>query len=466
MRRTITIILIVIAVGVLAFFGWRQVRKTQAAANSNYQTVKLSRGDLTASVGATGTVHANQTAIINWQTSGRVASVDAEVGDQVKVNQELAALDEQSLSQSVILARADLVTAKRNLDQLLNSDLARAQAQQALIAAQKALDDAYTKRESKDYARASTNTIDELRANYILAEDNVTKATELYDKVDNRPEDDPVRAEAFSQLAAARKNRDRALANLNYVLGKPDNQEIAEADANVMVAQAKVVDAQREYDRLKNGADPSDIEAAKARIAALELTLGMIQVESPIEGTVTEVSTNPGDQVAPGVTAFRVDDLSRLLVDVQITEVDINRIRVGEPATMSFDAILDKEYSGKVVEVARVGEAAQGVVNFQVTIELNNQDGAVRPGMTAAVNIITDLAENVLLVPNRAIRLMNGQRVVWVMRNEQPEMVNIELGRTSDINSEVISTNLKEGDLLVLNPPTQRLGSGGLRGGF
>jgi len=368
MRRTVITIIVILVVGVAAFFGYRQFQRAQAAANTNYQTTTVTRGDLTASVGATGTVRSNQTAMVTWKTTGEVNQVNVEVGQQVTSSQELATLDPKSLSQSVILAQADLVTARRSLEQLLNSEVAQAQANQSLILARKALDDAIEKRQSKDYARASSATVDELRANYVLAQDGVGNAEALYDKVDGLPEDDPNRAHAFSQLAVARKNRDRALANLNYVLGMPDSQEIDEADATVALAQAKLHDAEREWDRLRDGPDPDDVAAAEARITALEATLDSVKLEAPIAGTITEVNLNVGDQAAPGSAVIRIDDLSRLLVDVQVTEVDINRIKVGQPATMSFDAILEKEYSGRVTEVAQVGNAVQGVVNFNVTI--------------------------------------------------------------------------------------------------
>ncbi len=454
MKRRVIIIAILLILAVLGFFGYRQYRQAQGASGSQYQTVELNRGDLTASVGATGTVRANQTAILTWQLTGQVAEVGVEVGNLVQPDQLLASLDEKSLPQNVILARADLVAAQRDLDQLLNSDVARAQANQTLVAAQKELEDAQEKRESKNYDRALPATVDEARANLVIAEDAVKRATELYDKVDDRAEDDPVRAEAFAQLAAARKNRDRQLANLNWLLGRPDNLEVAEADARVMLAEANLKDAQREYARLQNGVDPRDVEAAQARIAGLEAVLDMVRLKAPIGGTVTEVSIKAGDQVAPSSAAFRIDDLSRLLVDVEITEVDINRVRVGQPAMMTFDAIPDEEFSGQVVQVAQVGIPSQGVVNFTVTIELNNQAGVVRPGMTAAVNIITDLVENVLVVPNRAVRLRDGKRVVYVLRDGVPVMTEIQLGLNSDVQSELVGGDVNEGDRLVLNPPT------------
>jgi HlyD family secretion protein len=461
MKRTIITLLIIAALAALGFFGYQWFQQRQAAANTNFQTAEVIRGDLTASVGATGTVRSNQTALLNWQLTGKVGEVNVSLGDLVQSGDILAALDEKSLPQAVILARADLVTARRTLENLQNSDVARAQANQALVLARKELDAALEQRESKNFGRASTATIDQLRADLVLAEDAVTKAEAFYDRFDGLNEDDPNRAAAFSQLAVARRNRDRALANLNYALGKPNDQEISEADARIELAQARVKDAEREWDRLREGPDPDDIAAAQARITALEATLDQVRLEAPFAGTVTSVQVNPGDQAAPGSPIFRIDDLSRLLVDVQVTEVDINRINVGQPATMSFDAILDEEFSGKVIEVAQVGNVVQGLVNFNVTIQLDDTGGKVRPGMTAAVNIVTDLVENALIVPNRAVRLREGERVVFLLVDNQPVMTPITLGRTADTVSEVVGGEIKEGDVLVLNPPQQSFQPGG-----
>ncbi len=458
MRRAVIILVIIAVLATAIFFAFQRFQQAAAAAATNYQTVTLERGDLTASVGSTGTVHANQSTVVGWQLSGKVGTVDVSVGDVVQEGQVLATLDEKSLPQSVILARADLIAARRTRDELLNSSVARAQANQALVLAQKEMEDALEKRESKNYDRASPATVDEARANLVVAEDAVSRALELYDRVDDRGADDPVRAEAFAQLSAARRNRDRQLANLNWLLGRPDTIEVSEADARVTLAEANLADAQREWDRLKDGPDPDDVAAAEARIAALESTLAQVLLEAPFAGTITQVNIKAGDQASPGGNpAFRIDDLSRLLVDVEITEVDINRIRPGQPAMMTFDAIPEKEYSGRVAEVASIGNSAQGMVNFTVTIELNSVDADVRPGMTAAVNIVTDLVENVLLVPNRAVRLRGGQRVVYVLRNGNPlpQMVEINLGLTSDTTSELVSGDVREGDVLVLNPPTQ-----------
>jgi HlyD family secretion protein len=186
----------------------------------------------------------------------------------------------------------------------------------------------------------------------------------------------------------------------------------------------------------------------------------MARVVSPFAGTVTESHTLPGDQVSAGATAFRVDNLSSLLVDVQVSEVDINSISIGQPVTLTFDAILGKQYHGEIVEVSQAGTVEEGVVNFTVTVELTDADSLVKPGMTAGVNIVVEEMQDVLLVPNRAVRLVDGERVIYLLEGEQPVKKEIRLGSSSDTMSVVAGGDVQEGDLIILNPPAE-FGPGG-----
>ncbi len=297
--------------------------------------------------------------------------------------------------------------------------------------------------------------MDEARTNLELAKIEAKEAERVYDMFDHLEVDNPQRMNAYSRYLAAQRNLQRAQANLNYLESLPDPLEVEKADANLAVAEANLKEAEREWERLKDGPDPDDIKAAEARIAAIEATLAQVRLQAPFGGTITAVNIKPGDQVNPGTQAFRIDDLSRLLVDVQVPEIDINRIQVGQPARLTFDAIPGKEYSGKVVEVGQVGTAVAGVVNFTVTIELEDADEAVRPGMTAAVNIVVDQIENALIVPNRAVRLRDGKRVVYLLKDGAATPVPITIGAISDAYSEVIDGELQEGDAVILNPPAQ-----------
>jgi HlyD family secretion protein len=453
-RRLLIIIPILVVVG--GFFAYRAYSQSQqSAALTTLQTVEVSLGSLTATVGATGTVRPNQSAVLVFQTSGTVGTVFGLVGVLVEDGEVLANLDQSSLSSQMIMAQADLVAAQRALDDLLHSEQARAMAQQAVPQAQDALKDAnYRLRVRQEGNRASRNTIDAARANLVLAEDNVDRAEGDYNAVSGRSENDAGRALALSKLVTARQQRDATLRNLNWYTGHPTAIQQALLDADVAIAEAQLADAEREWERLKNGPDLADISAAEARIAAAEANLRTSRIESPFKGTITSVDIKPGDQVSPGSTAFGLADLSRLLVDVDVSEVDINRVQLGQPVTLSFDAVLDRMYQGKVIGNDLTGNIVQGVVNFEVTVELLDADEAIKSGMTAAVNIVVEQIENALIVPNRAVRVQEGERVVYVRRGETLELVRIRLGVSSDTHSEVIESGLQEGDQVVLNPPS------------
>ena len=221
------------------------------------------------------------------------------------------------------------------------------------------------------------------------------------------------------------------------------------------MAEARLNDARREYERLLQGEDSAEVAAAKARVEAAQATLNQAYLTAPFNGTITQSNLVEGDQVTAGTAGFRIDDLSSLLVDVQVSEVDINSVSVGQSATLTFDAILDKTYQGIVVQVGQAGETVQGVVSFTVTVELTDVDELVKPGMTTAVNIVVEEVQDVILIPNRAVRLIDGQRVVYVLRDNQPLPITVTLGASSDTFSELASGDINEGDLIILNPPAQ-----------
>lgn len=456
--RNIIILVVLAGVAAAAFLIYRQ---QTATTDSQWQTATAARGRLTATVGATGVVRANQTAIVAWQTSGRVGEVNVGVGDVVKADEVLAQLSKSSLAQNIILAEADLVNARRALENLKQSGTARAQAQVALANAQRAFEDAKQKYQGISFRRGTEASIEKTEADLKLAENQVANASRFYDALSSLPDDNSDKAQAKSALNAAILNRDRLRATLNYLTGKPSTQDGLELEARYLLAEAQLADAQREWDRLKDGPDPDDIAAAEARIASIEATLALSTIKAPFAGTITQSQPMIGDQVTPGTVAFRIDDLSRLLVDVRVSEIDINSIQPGQAVTLSFDAILNSEYQGVVVEVDPVGTQGAGVIDFAVTVELTNPDGSIRPGMTAAVNILVNELQDVLLVPNRAVRFIEGKRVVYVLRGDTPEPVTVILGASSDLTSEVIGGDLKEGDLIVLNPPTSFAGPGG-----
>lgn len=405
-RRTWIIVGIVAAIAVVAIVVITRNGSKQA---TTFQTATVGRGSLVAAVGATGTVHAKQSGILTWWTTGVVDKVNVAVGDHVSRTDVLASLDKASLNQSVILAEADLASAQKELDNLLNSDTARAQAIRALDDAETAYTKAY------NYRMNLNGRIDIVEA-YLV----------------------------------------NGIPKVRHTKGYADKETIADADEKLTLAKAQLDDARRNADRLKNGADPVDVAAAQARVSAAKATLVTAFIVAPFDGTVTQAVPTVGDEVSAGTVAFRMDDLTHLLVDVQVSEVDINTVEVGQDATLTFDAVLGRTepYHGKVVQVSEAGDTVQGVVNFVVTVELTDADEFVKPGMTAAVNIIIKEQNDVVLIPNRAVRLVDTDRAVYLLVDNKPKLVKVQLGSTDGTNSVLVSGDIKEGDPVILNPPS------------
>jgi HlyD family secretion protein len=468
----VTLLIVVLAVVAVAYV-LLQKRNTDTAA-VQYQTVRVAKGALTASIGATGTVRSNQVTILSWKTSGTIGNVNVQAGDEVKTGDVLASLLPDANQSSM---QASLVTAQENLAQL-TSPVAVANARLAVTTAQKNVVDTQTALNNTQYWQ-NESMIQDYYAKYVIAKDNLDKAQTAYDNakvgqyINNKNE-----AIAYQTLYNAKQ----AYNNANYYYSlysqAPTQRQMDEAQANLDLANATLKEAQIYLSVLTGGTAPSDatgaslarLDQARMAVQNAQKNLDMFKITAPFSGMITEVFGMAGDQVAPTISAFRVDDMSQLKVDVQVSEVDINNIQVGQPVSLTFDAIAGKTYNGKVAEVAQVGNSIQGAADFTITVELTDPDAHVKPGMTAAVSIIAKQLSNVLLVPNRAVRLVNHQRVVYVLQNGQPQMVTISLGITSDTQSEVASGDLKAGDVIILNPLSNLFtrpanGDGGAAGG-
>ncbi|MFZ5820729.1 MAG: efflux RND transporter periplasmic adaptor subunit [Chloroflexota bacterium] len=386
----------------------------RAGAQAGYQTVALARGDLTVAISADGTARAHQSASLAWETTGVVESVEAQAGERVEAGETLAMLAQDSLPRGVALAEADLVAAQQALDDLLGSaDTEKAKAAIALREAQEAYDDAVNYRELLDHE------VKYDLLNFIQRPDGKVKV--------------------------------RGFSHVSYI---PSEEQKAEADQDVELQRAKMEDAQRAYERLADGPNPQDVAAAEARILAAQAVLNQARIIAPFDGLVTEGLAQEGDRVASGQSAFQLHNLSSVSIDLDVSEVDINSIVVGQEAIVQFDAIQGQAYRGVVVEVAGSGQRSAGGVNFRVTVEVTDADGQVRPGMSAETVIQVRDVRDALLVPNRAIRMLDGQRVVYALREDGSlEAIPVRLGVTSDAYSELAAGGLQEGDQIVLNPP-------------
>jgi HlyD family secretion protein len=348
-----------------------------------------------------------------------VERVTAEVGDTVRKDQVLASLAMDSVPQTVIQAQANLVSAQRALEDA-TSMTSSAQAAIDL----KDAEDAYKK--AYDY-RLSLN------------------------------------GEQWIQDVIIKYIGGQQVPEIKWYKGQVDKRTIQEADNTLALRKAELEDAQRRFDRLKNGPNPDDIAAAQANVDAAQASLNSARIISPIDGTVTQANSRVGDHTIVGNVAFRVDDLSHLVVDVEVSEIDINAVESGQPVLLTLDAIATTTYHGEVEQVAQAGDTASGSVIFTVSVRMTDADQAVKPGMTAGVNIVVNQVADQLLVPNRAVRLVEGQRMVYVLREGRPEPVEVTLGASSDTMSVLADGDLHAGELIILNPPS--VGGGPFGGG-
>jgi HlyD family secretion protein len=421
-------------------------------------TETIGRETIIGKVGSTGKVRANQIADLAWQTSGTVGDIFISDQDQVKTGEELLKLDPTSLQPSILQAMQAFPAAKRNLDQLLISDLKRTQAQQDLAVAKNAYQTALDNRKLKESRNTSDTNLLVAQATYLTAKSNLKTVEEFFSFVQDKPEDDLTRAQATAQLSIARKNYDWALWNYQWAQSKPLPEDIKIADAEVDVTWSKMSDAERNWDKVKDVPDPDDLTSAKANVDSLQAQINLATITAPFDGIISNVKVQTGDLVKTGTIAVQLVDLSRMFLDISISEVDINKIQVGQEVQLSFDAVQDKTYKGLVTEISAIGEANQEVIYYTVTCEIQNPDALVKPGMTAAATIAIEKAENVITVPNRAVQTVGKNRYVTIIRDNALIKIPVELGMIGEVRSEVKTGDLKEGDVVVTNPlilPTQ-----------
>ena len=448
--------IIVLLILAAIFIGGRAIsgRRGAAAQAGDFQVEVITRGNLVAAIGATGIVRANQSANLIWKSSGIVESVAVKVGDSVLANAQLAQLVTSSLPQNVILAQNELKQAQDNLDAFHDSygDLGIAQAERDLAEAQDALADA-----ERDFSYVSTIAqqvdIDQALSNLVLSENQLDRAKDNYEPFANKPEDNLVRANLLGKLATAQSAYNSALRIYNIFTTPGTSLEISLAQADLDLARLHLEEVQENYSNVLAGPNAMDVAAAEAQVTAANATLSQANITVPFAGIVTDTHAKIGDLVSAGQLAFRLDDLSQMLIDVDVSEVDINRVALGQKAVITFDAAPEKEFQGEVIEIAMAGTSSQGAVNFRVTVELNNADESVLPGMTAGVNIIVTELDNVLLVQNRAVRIQDGKRVIYILGEERLEQIEISLGASSESFSVLLNEEL-EGARIVLNPPS------------
>jgi HlyD family secretion protein len=334
---------------------------------------------------------------LTFLATGVVSHVLIPEGARVKEGDIIANLDGKENAQAAVAgAQLALITAQQNLDNLnKNADVAKANATMAVANASKALDDAKKNLDRKNYKPINEYSLNSARATYELAVNDLQTAQDNYSSVANRAEDDVIRNMSLAALSNAQLARDKALYNLNYLLGLPNTLDVNQANAQVQVAQANLDAANRNLDKVKNGPDTdqlalanASVTNAQAQLAVAQKALTDLDLKAPFDGTVVSNNLKVGQFISPAAPApVTIADLSEYDVETtDLTELNVVNIKSGSQCQITFDAIPGQTFNGVVDKIDKLGVNKQGDITYTVTIKLNKQDPNLLWNMTASVN--------------------------------------------------------------------------------
>lgn len=349
-------------------------------------------------VSATGVVVPEQWTTLSVASPGSVSKLLVSEDEKVSTEQVLLKLDgEDQLQAAISAANFELVSAQEALDALYkNPEKRAALAAQGIVDAQRAIDDA-KKRLDNLISDADPDDIDQARASVVLAKDQLDKALEDFAPFEKKPEDNLTRAVLLSRVAQTRDLYEAAVRRFNNLVGDANALDMQEAQSDLALAEAQLVTAQRDYEILKAGPDPDNVAMAEARLAsakdqlsAAQAALKDLELRAPFDGTISEVNVRQNEWVVPGQPLMLLADLSNMQVETtDLNEIDVAQVDVGDPVTVTFDALPGIEVEGEVVEISPKSSTGAGV-NYKVLVKLAEIPPQLRWGMTAFVDIAVD----------------------------------------------------------------------------
>jgi HlyD family secretion protein len=431
-----TVLFTVTAVGVLAGLGsWALLRNSSGI---QYRTATLSHGDINVTISATGNPNAVVTVQVGSQVSGIVMALYADFNTKVTKGQLIARLDPASLQAKVDEAQGNL-------------DAARATAANAQAGIQKA--QAGIQAANASVAAAAANVV---KAG-ITTQDAKIKGDRRVQlaKEGVLSQEDVDTAEATFHTAAA--DQDAFTAQQRAA---EDNGKVAQADLKVAGTQLTANQAQ--------------VKQFEASLRSAQIDLAYTYIKAPVDGVVVSRNIDVGQTVAASLSAptlFQIaQDLTKMQVDTNVSEADVGRVRVGQPATFTVDAYPGRIFTGAVTSIRKAPINVQNVITYDAVASVSNADLKLFPGMTANVKILVDQRPNVLRVlnaalryhpasetpapaaaPKRAGRAAAPEQAVSVMDpNNKQQRVKLTTGQTDGTYTEVTGGDLKDGDRVII----------------
>lgn len=238
--------------------------------------------------------------------------------------------------------------------------------------------------------------------------------------------------------------------NNQWASQSPDDPTYQQKHNDLLAAQAA-------YDNLQSSVKQAQTSLEAARLA---YQLAGSVVYAPISGTIGSISLTPGMILNPTSNSSNSSNLENKIaivktsalpsVTVNLTEIDVPKIKVGNQVTVTFDALADKTFTGKIIAIDTTGTVSSNVVNYPTTIQLDSDVPGLFTNMSANINIIIDFKDNVIIVPNSAIKTSDNVSTIQIMKDNQPQLVTVITGISNDTHTEIVS-GVSEGDLVVTN---------------
>lgn len=505
MRRNILIAVIVIALLAAGYYFLRQQQQSsQEPAFEILREATAENGRITATVNATGAIEPEALVSLTFGNAGTVSQVNVVRGQPVQAGDVLATLNTAELELAVQQAQDALTIQELTLQQRLNSqpsqatlasaqaDIQAAQAQLAVAQANVASAEAAvlqaTAQRNKLLEGPSEGQIAQAElqvANAQLQQENAqqtyNQVTECFDPPGGgdpvcpglgAPEEQARAAleNANAGLSAAQSQLADLLAGASAADIQGANAAIASAEAgvqaaqgNVAAAEANIARAEAALARLQEppGEDEiaileAQVESGRTNLAITQLRLEQSRIVASMNGTIANVLIDEGEQTSPGAPAITLVNEGAFHISVNVDEIDIDRVAIGQAVDITLDALPDVPVTGSIADIAPTSTNAGGVVTYLVMINIEETDEVeLKPGMSATAAIVVEEIDNVLIVPNWAVRLdrETGEAFVNVKRTTADlvtvEEVVVETGLRNEQFSEVVS-GLQAGDVVVV----------------
>ncbi|HEY3374779.1 MAG TPA: HlyD family efflux transporter periplasmic adaptor subunit [Candidatus Aquicultor sp.] len=246
-------------------------------------------------------------------------------------------------------------------------------------------------------------------------------------------------------------------------------QKVKSSNTALLKAQADLSSALEDYQSTLG----TVVAPAGGKISDLMVTKGMVLSSSSGSSGSSNSGSSGGQgqsggssvsgSGSSGQTVAHISVSTNPIASVNLTEIDVGKVKVGQKVTLTLDAFSDKTFTGKVLGINRSGSVSSGVTNYPVSILFDTLQESILPNMAVSANIITQTKDNVLMVPVAAVKTVNGQSTLQILKNGQPQTLSVETGISSDSQIEIIS-GVTEGENVVtsiISPATQAASTSG-----